>query len=440
MSGQALDLRRSVQTVRRHKVLLGIVAALGLLAGVALASLNRPVFTSTALVVLPGAPPSGQATSGPGTDTFMANQVVIAGSDPVFSGALRNMSPAVSLQTLRSEIAVGSQTSNILSISARSRTADQAETTANAVARSYINYVSSPHSLVGQVSANMLQPAMSAIGTARVKQLLVYGTIGAVVGALIGAFAALMMSRGDRRLRGRDEIANCIGVPVLASFPVAHPADPAGWTMLLEDYEPGAVHALHLRQALQLLGVASTRPNNGSEGSSSSLAVLSLSSDPGAVAIGPQLAVFAASLGIPTALIIGPQQDATVTATLRIACSELPPASSKRPHHLRVAVADGQSDAMLTVVVAVIDARSPQVADTMRTTATVLGVSAGVATAEQLASAAASAAADGREIAGILVADPEPTDRTTGRIRQLARPTSPGLHTRPKNITTEMRR
>ena len=42
----------------------------------------------------------------------------------------------------------------------------------------------------------------------------------------------------------------------------------------------------------------------------SSVAVLSLSSDPGAFALGPQLAVFAASLGIPTALVIGPQQDA----------------------------------------------------------------------------------------------------------------------------------
>ena len=45
--------------------------------------------------------------------------------------------------------------------------------------------------------------------------------------------------------------------------------------------------------------------------------VLSLSSDPRAIALGPQLAVFAASQGIPTALVIGPQQDATVTATLR---------------------------------------------------------------------------------------------------------------------------
>ena len=31
MSQQALDLRRSIQIVRRHKVLAGVVAALGIL-------------------------------------------------------------------------------------------------------------------------------------------------------------------------------------------------------------------------------------------------------------------------------------------------------------------------------------------------------------------------------------------------------------------------
>ena len=445
MSEQALDLRRSVRVVRRHRILVGIVAVLGLLAGVALAWLNRPVFTSSALIVLPGAPPGAQATSGPGTDTFMATQVVIAGSDPVLSGALPHISPAVSLQKLRGEVQASSQTSNILAISAKGRTAAQAEATANAVARSYVSYVMSPHSLVGQVSASMLQPALGATGTSRVKRLVVYGAIGAVAGVLIGAIVALLISRGDRRLRERDEIANCIGVPVLASFPVAHPTDPVGWTELLEGYEPAAVHGLHLRQALQQLGILDVTPDDSGERSTSSLAVVSLSSDPRAVAIGPQIAVFAASLGIPTTLVIGPQQDVAVTATLQIACSAPPPASSKRPRHLRVAVADQlepdrRSGAALTVVVAVVDVKSPHVADAMTVTATVLGVSAGAATADQLARAAASVAAGGREIVGIFVADPELTDRTFGRMPQLARPAQRSLSTRLRGITTELKR
>ena len=86
--------------------------------------------------------------------------------------------------------------------------------------------------------------------------------------------------------------------------------------------------------------------------------------------------------------------------------------------------------AALTVVVAVVDGKAPRVAETMRATATVLGVSAGVATAEQLARVAASAAADGRDIAGILVADPDPGDPTTGRLPQLARPGQRRMPTR----------
>ena len=78
--------------------------------------------------------------------------------------------------------------------------------------------------------------------------------------------------------------------------------------------------------------------------------------------------------------------------------------------------------------------------DTMRTTATVLGVSAGAATAEQLARVAVSAAIDGRDIIGILVANPEPDDQTTGQMPQLASRPGTGLPTRLNGMTTEIRR
>ena len=174
-----------------------------------------------------------------------------------------------------------------------------------------------------------------------------------------------------------------------------------------------------------------------------SFTVLSLSSDPRALALGPQLAIFAASQGIPTALVVGPQQDARVTATLRTACAA-PTASSKRPGHLQVIVSDGdaevQQNATLAVVVVVVDARNPQLPNTTRTTATLLGVSAGVATADQLARAAVSAATSGREITGILVADPDSDDATTGRLPQLGRRGQRRMPTRMTGIATEIRR
>ena len=105
----------------------------------------------------------------------------------------------------------------------------------------------------------MLQPAARGTGSGPIKQIVmyaIYALLGAIVGAAIGAIIALAVDRSDRRLRARDEIANSIGVPVLASFPVGHPSDPRGWTRLLEDYKPGAMHALQLRKALQQLEMA----------------------------------------------------------------------------------------------------------------------------------------------------------------------------------------
>ena len=449
MSQQVLDLRRSIQIVRRHKFLVGVIVALGILAGCAYAVLHPPMLTATALVVLPesaqSAAAAGGSATGSGPDSYTATQELIAGSNQVFSAALPNVRPAMSVEQLRGDVQIGSPTSLLISINAMGKVAADAEATANAVAKSYIGYISSANSPIGRVSASLLQPATSAAGRGPREALIVTGLLGALGGALVGIIVALAVSRNDKRLRERDEIANSIGLPVLASLPVAHPSDAAGWTRLLQEYNPGAVHTWRLRMALQRLRRSDDFLGNGRDNGSGSLLVLSLSSDPGALALGPQLAVFAASLGIPTALVIGPQQDTNAAATLRTACAAASPASSKQPSHLRVAVYDdgnfdGLPGALLTVVVATVDGQTPQMPDTMRTAATVLAVSAGAATADQLARVAVSAAIDDREIVGILVADPEPDDKTTGQIPRLAKPPRRRLPTRLNGLATEIRR
>src|SRR5215471_13173797 len=80
MSEQAMDLRRSVQIVRRHKVLISVVTVMGLLAGVAYSVLRPPALTSTALVVLPQAAQSDLQPGSTGPDGYMATQIVIASS------------------------------------------------------------------------------------------------------------------------------------------------------------------------------------------------------------------------------------------------------------------------------------------------------------------------------------------------------------------------
>jgi capsular polysaccharide biosynthesis protein len=463
MNEQAPDLRRSVQVMRRHKFLIGVVTVLGLLAGAAYSVRNPPALTSTALVLLPQAAqnaqqtgagnpePTSAATSGP--DSYMATQIVVATSDPVLSAALATVSRAPSLQVVRGEVEASSPTPNILSISAKGTSAAQAEAITNAIASSYVAYIASSHNAFGSVPAQVLNKATSASGSP-VVHWVIYGLLGLALGALLGVIAAFAISRHDRRLFRRDDIANSIGVPVLASVPVRHPADAAGWVRLMEDYQPGDVYGWRLRHALQQLGMASANVGNRADGSGSSLAVVSLSSDPKAVALGPQLAVYAASLGIPTTLLIGSHEEMAAVATLRTACAAPSPESSARPSQLRVAVssrgdADGRPRTALTVVVVVVDSQTPEMAGTMSTHATVLGVSAGAATTEQLARVATSVAADGREVGGILVADPEPTDRTTGRIPQPPRPQQAQqqpqqpqqrVPTRLKETATEIRR
>jgi capsular polysaccharide biosynthesis protein len=437
MSEQALDLRTSAQIVRRRKFLVGTVVVLGILIGSAYTVLNPPKLTSTALVVLPQSPEAQQGAAvanNDETDPFTATQQLIAVSNAVLSAALPYVRPPMSLDELRRVIQVASPTSYVISISAKGRVTADAEATANAVARSYISYLGSASSTIGRVQAQLLEPATSATGSA-LKPLLIGALGGAAGGVLIGVTLALAISRKEPRLRERDEIAHSVGVPVLASVSVAHPSDATGWMKLLAKYEPGAVDAWQLRKAMHQLGIVGTDSSDPRVGSGFSLAVLSLSTDRKALALGPQLAAFAASLSIPTTLVIGNQQDANITAALRAACAAaVPPKGSK---YLWVAVSNGEHVAQLpraalTVVVAVVDSEVPQVADTMGAAVTVLGVSAGAATADQLARVAVSAGLNGRDIAGILVADPDPADRTTGRVPQ---PVRPGLRKMPTRMT-----
>jgi len=174
---------RPVLSARRRWAVVGAVAVLGLLAGAGYAALSAPMLTSHALVALP---PSTQDT---------ATQAVIARSDPVLMAAQRNVHPALSLRTMRNSVQVTSLTPNILSISAQGNTAAQAEGTANAVASTYVAYVTSSRSATGTVQARLLEPATNASGMSLPSHLLMTGGLGILVGLLIGAIGVIVLSR-----------------------------------------------------------------------------------------------------------------------------------------------------------------------------------------------------------------------------------------------------
>jgi capsular polysaccharide biosynthesis protein len=403
MSQQSLNVQQVVQLVRRHKILAAALTVAGLLAGAAYSVVYPPLVTSAALVVLPQNAPN------------IATEVVIADSQPILSSALPMIQPPMSLLTLEKQLSVLSPATGIISISAQGKSAAQAEGAANAVAKSYIAYVRNPDSPVGHVAAQLLQPATTTTGTGAPAQDAIDGGIGALVGLVAGVVTATVVGRRTRKLIALDDIANSIGVPVVTAVPVGHPRDAAGWERLLDGYQAGSVEAWWLRQALLEIGVAEPTENNRR---TSSVTVLSLAADRKALALGPQLAAFAASLGIPTALAISPQQDAAAAA-LYTACAA-PKASSQRSRYLRTITVDSgraviPRDAQLVVVVMVAEGETPQIPESIPTAVTVLGVSSGAATPGQLARLAMAASTHGREIAGLFVADPDPADRTNGR-------------------------
>jgi capsular polysaccharide biosynthesis protein len=401
-----------LRAVRRHKVVFGVVVVLGVLAGVGSAVLRPPLVSSRVLVVVPAS-------------RQIQTEALIASSDSVLYPVSRS-DQALSYEQLLHQVKVVVASSTALAITVSAKTAADAQGVANAVADSYVRLVSSPHAPGGQVLARVVGPAAPATGTTRSAWMAELAGLGALAGVVLGFIVVVAIGRTERRLRERDEIAGAIGAPVLASVPVLHPSGTAGWVRLLESYEPGVVHAWSLLRALRQVGVRDGRRGGGT---GVCLTVVSLSADRRALALGPQLAVYAASLGVPVTLLIGPQQVPDATAALSAASTTVA-AGSRQPGSLQFAVreypeAGWLSGGGLTVVVAVVDSRNPRLAAAMPATATVLGVSAGAATAEQLARVALSITSAGGDITGILVADPDPADRTTGRLLQLSQPAGP---------------
>jgi len=444
VSQEAPDSRRSMQILRRYKKTFGAITLLGLLLGVAYALLTPPMVSSSALVVIPETIAQAQAAQdGTAASSTATTQAVVAGSTPVLAGALPNISPALSLITLENRISVSSPAVSILAFTGEGKTAAQAENIANAVANSYVAYVGSSSSPVGYVAAKVLQSASTASASKVDKQIATYGAVGVTLGAIIGFFVTLMIGGRDRRLVERAAIANSIDAPVLASVSAERISDATHWARLLDEYEPEAVDAWGITKLLKRFGVAGIQANERVGDQAFSLTVFSLSGDAEALALGPQLASFAAGRGIPTALVVGPQQGAGTVAALRTACAATQAGPGRRNLLRLTAAEDGrvsQAKAAFVVVVVVVDGKDPRIPDMDPTTTAVLSVSAGRATAPDLARVADAAATDGRGIVGILLANPDPDDHTSGRAPNMASPPRRPLPTRVQAVQMENRR
>jgi hypothetical protein len=317
-------------------------------------------------------------------------------------------------------------------------------------------------------------------------------------------------------VRTRDDLADAVGSTVLGDVRSRPQRSVAEWSALFRTYEAPAVDAWAFRQVLRSLAaspggaagrtVAKRLP--GRVEHPRSLTVVTLAGDRRALAVGPQLASFAASLGITTRLVVAAAHSSA--ASLRAACSSdgashlrarlllearvededpsederaLPPPpksfdeilglrgsrdgepdpetdrEDRNPPEIHwgldddvdeetsilgrdggttptlesVSDADAASSSGpaapespapvapkhvptdLTVLLVVADRRSPALRGLPATAATVLAISPDAGNREELARLAVAVDDSGRRIDGIIVADPDPADATTGR-------------------------
>ena len=97
----------------------------------------------------------------------------------------------------------------------------------------------------------------------------------------------------------------------------------------------------------------------------------------------------------------------------------------------------GQSVADLTVRVVVVDQGQPELVHRSGSGVTLLAISSGAATPEDLARAAVAAYESGAPISGVIVVDPDPLDHTTGRLLLQQRSEQGPLPARITGIITQ---
>jgi capsular polysaccharide biosynthesis protein len=251
----------------------------------------------------------------------------------------------------------------------------------------------------------VIQKATVAIGPSVFGRALAIG-LGGLIGLAVGSVFVVFLYRGDRRLRKRDQIAEAVGVPVMLSFNTGHRSKVGDWMEFFDKYESSSNDRWRVRQALSDLDLHEQR---------GSLIVLALTNDVGSLAAAPQLAMSAASLGMSVSLnVIGTDHRAM---DLRVAMERLAMSGQEFRPHLQLQ--GGTNPVGLTVTSIVVDPQSLEML-LLPSGRTLLAVSAGFATVEDLARVAISAADSRQTIVGIVVTNPDPDDLTTGRLVDVA--------------------
>lgn len=262
---------------------------------------------------------------------------------------------------------------------------------------------------LSQIAVNqgteVIQRARTAVGRS-VGWVVLALALGAVGGLLVGSIWLLARHRKDSKLWTRDGIADVVGAPVVLSLEVPPRRAGRDWTALFERVRPGASECWHVQRALRELGVLG----------GGRLVVVSFHDDAPGISQALEMVVAAASSGFETSVCVV-AEDQHVPA-LQQTCARLAAHGAVVRPNLQVHAslpAPGPASA-ISVVAVVVDRHQPKLAMIDRRGATtILSVSAGAATAEDLARFAIAAADSGDPVEALFVANPIPGDLTTGR-------------------------
>ncbi len=486
MTEQIVDLRSTLAALRRRRLTVLVVLALGLACAVAYTVWQPPAFVARSGVLLPPSPLDENGKALRDMDT----EVQIASSAEVLSSAGKAVDPAVSAVALRRKVEVRAVSTAVLQVQVSDRSARNAAALADAIASEYVAHsfrATSDESdttirllqdqaakldeqvrkldediawntgrlaevppnsgealritalidairsqqvdaarqlasvngriadarLAGELSrrgTRVLDSAVRPSNAARSRLLRNLG-VGAFAGAIAGSVLALVREQRDRRLRRRDEVAEAAGAPVWLSLSVPGGSSATRYRKVLEEWVPAPVESLAMRELFARLGLAANEPP-------ANLVVVTLPGDHAGSMLGLALARFAAVTGSSTALIIATAEPAL--APLRRACSSL---EDRRPSRENLQISVGPADAdvgdlgaaeiLVTVLTHEDRLRIPTWGRRMTV---MLAVSSGFATADTLASVALACLEAGHALAGVLLANPDLADRTTGQL------------------------
>lgn len=232
---------------------------------------------------------------------------------------------------------------------------------------------------------------------------------GAWLSVLLVASIALIVERRQRVLRLRDEIAVVVGSPVLGSVRAQQQRTTVDWSALLATYSAGPAEDWAWRRALSNLPGSSSR--TGGLSHPRSMTLICLAGDGPGLALPPQLATYAIGRGVTTRLTVANGQQAVAQLwTVMTSYSR----DQLRPGLLLGPERDQDPEPDLTLTMIVVDRTSPDLTSLSDSDAIVFVVSSGVATEEDVVRLNVGLDAHGRRFDGVIVANPEGSDHTTG--------------------------